>query len=144
MNKIRFKFISLILVIFLAVFIVGCAWLKESGKKLWGSSTQALEKARSQGKAQVFECSLSACFDECLNIMRDMKATVFAKDKRRGVLIAMDFKVKDVIDTTELGIFFTKSENLTKVEITSLNPVLIDEVGPKILSGLEKKFSIVN
>ncbi len=126
------------------ILLIGCVSLQEVGKKLWGSSTEALEKARPQGKSQTFECSLSNCFDEGLKIIDSLEATVFKKDKRAGYIVAMNFQVKDVIDTTELGIFFTNNENSTKVEITSLNPGLVEAVAPEFFSRLKEKFPVVN
>jgi hypothetical protein len=139
------KVISLNIVIFvLAGFLVGCACLKESGKKVWGSSTQALDKEREKGKQEEFSCSLSDCFDACLNVLDKLnsldntKVTVFEKDKKAGFIVAMGFK--KAIDTTEVGIYFKQDKpGKTIVQIISLNHWLLEEIAPEIFSKLKEE-----
>lgn len=136
----RLKPINLILasVISCGLLVTGCASLIEAEKKIWGSSTQALEKSRGKGKVENFDSSLSDCFDASLEVFKKEGVTVFSIDRTKGLIIAMGFP--DVVDTTQVGIFFEKAENgLTKIEITSLNPRLLQALAPVIFSDINKQ-----
>jgi hypothetical protein len=132
-----------IILVFLCLFVfIGCASLQQAGKKAWGSSTQALEAARSQGKRLDLACSQSDCFNSCLDILAELEITVFKKNSRAGYIVAMGFKA--AIDTTEVGIFFEKkSDKETMVEISCLNRRLLDSAAAEIFAELKKKFSVV-
>lgn len=141
MNSIfRYKLIipAVACVVSCGLLITGCASLREAGKKIWGSSTRALEKARGKGKAENFSCSFADCFDACLAALKEEKATVFQQDKKRGFIVAMNFEGE--IDTTEVGFFFEKVEDgITRIEITSLNPRLLGTLPPRIFSNINKQ-----
>lgn len=136
----HFKPITPILacVVFCGLLITGCSSLREAEKKMWGSSTLALEKARGKGKVESFSYSLPDCFNASREVLKKEGVTVFSVNKAKGLIIAMGFP--DVIDTTQVGIFFEKSENgLTKIEITSLNPRLLEALAPVIFSDINKQ-----
>lgn len=144
-SLLRPKSIAVLVAVFIACgcLITGCACVRETGKKIWGSSTQALEKARGKGKVENFSCSLSDCFDACLAAIKEEKATVFEKDKKRGFIVALNFL--GAIDTTEVGFFFEKGENdTTKIEITCLNPKLLVSLPPRIFSNIAKQIKTKN
>lgn len=137
--KAMFRHKLLVLVCGLSIFVVGCASLQEVGKKLWGSSTQALEKKRGSGRIAKFRCSLDECFDEVLNILKQDEAIIFKQDRDASYIVAINFE--DVIATTEVGIFFeTSHPHIATVEITSLNHRLQEQEAAYIFSELEKKF----
>lgn len=120
----------------------GCAFFQEAGKKAWGSSTQALENARSEGKSLSLACVSRDCFDACLDILKQMEAIVFQQGKQKDYIIAMNFR--GFTDTTEAGIFFDQKEDaVTTVQVSSLNPKLLESVAAEIFSGLKNKFSVV-
>jgi hypothetical protein len=60
------KFLVLLL---LASFpLGGCSSLTEFPKKIWGSSTKDLEKARETALQKTFHCSVAECFDAVLRL----------------------------------------------------------------------------
>lgn len=107
----------------------GCASVLDIPKKIWGSSTRALEAARSDASAKVFTCTPDACFDAVVAMtVDDLKAApprgrmldLFLKDIRRRRLVLM--KVPGAVDTTEVGVFFTVlDKDRTRVEVSSLS-----------------------
>lgn len=134
MKKIYVNSICLIIGFF---FFHGCASLKETGKKVWGSSIEHLEKERSRGQAQNFALSLDKCFVEAEKLITATGAQVYLKDEQKGFLAAMNFKGH--VDTTQAGIFFTRLEDAkTKVEIASMSPKLVDDVSEIIFTGLKE------
>ena len=142
-NKVGIRF--LIVIIALSVFsnlIAGCAYLQETGRKLWGSSTQALEKARVDAEIQTFRCSLSECFDTVSAILEEIDAVIFKQDRKVGCIVAINFE--GAVDTTEVGIFFeSKGNNITAVEITCLSHWLQEAIAPLIFSKLKESFPVV-
>jgi hypothetical protein len=119
------------------LFFCGCASLKETGKKVWGSSIEHLEKERSHGRVQNFALSLDRCFLEVEKLMTATGAQVYLKDEQKRFLAAMNFKGH--VDTTQAGIFFTRLEDSkTKVEVSSMSPKLVDDVSEIIFTGLKE------
>lgn len=58
------------------VLLVGCAGMagiEEVGKTVWGSSTRALEKARTQAITQEFRCPPQQCFDKVVAFVADIE-----------------------------------------------------------------------
>lgn len=51
-----------------ALAFSGCAFISEPPKKLWGSSTEALEKARTNASTQIFSCPWKECYDVVLTM----------------------------------------------------------------------------
>ncbi len=49
---------------------VGCARLVETAKVIWGSSTRALEAARSEAITKSFRCRVSECFDAVIQLTK--------------------------------------------------------------------------
>lgn len=48
----------------------GCAQLTETAKKIWGSSTTALERARVDALRKTYACSFTGCYDAVLGLAR--------------------------------------------------------------------------
>lgn len=129
------KPLKIIYLFFAFLLCSGCASLNETGKKIWGSSIAHLEKARSTAKSSTFALPLDQCFLKAEKILEGRGALVYLKDRDKKYLAAMNFK--GYVDTTEVGIFFTKiKDSLTQVEVTSLSPRLADEVANIVFSGL--------
>ena len=117
-------------------FVSGCVSLKETGKQIWGSSISHLECARSEGKSQEIPLSLAESFQKTEKILKGMGATVYLKDEK--YMAAMNFQGH--VDTTEVGIFFTKiEERLTRVEVASMSPELVQQVADILFAGLKEK-----
>ena len=61
---------------FLISCIVGCAHLAEVPKEIWGSSTKALEEARSVSESKTYLGSVDQCLNRVLEIANDKKLEV--------------------------------------------------------------------
>ncbi|HAJ57828.1 MAG TPA: hypothetical protein DCL35_08750 [Candidatus Omnitrophica bacterium] len=119
-----------------ALFLNGCASLKERGKQVWGSSIEHLEKERSQGRAQDFALGIDECFLKVEELIADTDAQVYLKDRDKRYMAVMNFK--GYVDTTQVGIFFTGSGPArTKIEVASMSPRLVDDVSEMIFEGLK-------
>lgn len=131
------KLIKLTLSMFLFGVFAGCATVGETGKKIWGTSIAHLEAARPDGKSEKINLTLQECFDRTEKILNNMSAVIYPKDKDKRYLVAMNFKGH--VDTTQVGIFFTKIEDqLTQVEVASMSPSLVDEVAALLFPELKK------
>jgi len=109
--------------------------MKETGKKLWGSSIEFLQNARDKGKSQIFSFSYDACFAGVEQILLDAEASVYLDNKPEGYIVAMNFKGH--VDTTQAGIFFTDlGDGRTKIDVSSLSPQLVLQVSEMIYDGL--------
>jgi len=119
-------------------------------KTLWGSSTRALEKARIDGINQTFNCSFEECFEAVLSLGRNEDIAepvsgekaydVFIKDWLKSHIIVMG--VKGNIETTEVGIFFSRrGSDSTNIEISSLSSSAKRKVSEAVFKELELRFS---
>lgn len=98
----------------------GCARVQETAKVIWGSSTRALDEARSESISKVFECNYDDCFREVLKIAELEEFEIFIKDKFNKHIVFMG--IKGSVDTTEVGVFFSEIDGqAVKIEITSLS-----------------------
>ncbi len=149
----------------------GCAALKEEAKKLWGSSTQALEEARNESLKASFSCPWETCFDSVVRYAnvetqqvldekinaekmnqpdnpadeQTVKAKnfeVFLEDRRRRIIVLMG--VPGSVNTTEVGVFFTPLENATTaVEVSSLSTSAKIKAADILFSQLGKEFQVI-
>lgn len=128
----------------LCLFFNGCA-TKELFRQFLGTSTKALEKAKSQGVSKIYNYKKDACFKGILAVLKNMDAYVYVKNEQESVIKVMDLRKNlysdtKEIDTTELGIFFEKQDlNKTKITITSLSSILLNEYSQKIFDNLDKE-----
>lgn len=141
------KYLIVMLVLLFGVFLVsGCSYIKDIPKNIWGSSTRALENARGDALQKEFKCEFDACFDAVLSLTRayvppkiieaeedeeeeeeEEEDTIsvfngfalFIKDRAKKHIVVMG--VPGSINTTEVGIFFTKLDNAVRVEVSSLS-----------------------
>jgi hypothetical protein len=119
------------------IFLVGCASLREAGKKLWGSSIEHLESARPEGMRQEFSLTVPEAFAATEKALRDSGAQVYLKDRRQRYLAAMNFTGH--VDTTQAGVFFDPMPGGdTQVEVASLSPILTGKVAGLVFPALEK------
>lgn len=54
----------------LFLLVSGCAQITETAKKVWGSSTSALERARTDALSKTYTCSFTECYDAVLGLAR--------------------------------------------------------------------------
>ena len=115
----------------------GCATLKELPKKVWGSSTQALEQARAEGVSNTFSLDYETSFNKVIEILKKMDCYIHIKNKKRHLIVAMKFQGPD--DTTEVGIFFReKDPQVTEIELSCLSSSLLNYASEKIFSMMDK------
>lgn len=117
----------LFLCVFSAIVLAGCAHIKEGAKKIWGSSIEHLEKARSEARVLSVNAPLSRVFPGSSVALKEKGAVVYLKGNDQEYLAAMNFP--GYVDTTQVGLFFTGQEGqATKIEVASLSPRLALEV----------------
>ena len=106
----------IILLTICLIIVSSCAQLTETGKTLWGSSTRVLEDARVDAISKSYVCSFDECFDAVLSLARDEQSyepvsnqkifDVFMKDRIKAHIVVLG--ITGNIDTTEVGIFFSR------------------------------------
>ncbi|MFH1359451.1 MAG: hypothetical protein ABIJ41_00245 [Candidatus Omnitrophota bacterium] len=127
------------LVLIVCLSLTGCAHITEFTKKLWGSSTEALEEARIDAERRIFQCKDLDCFDQVLQIAEEEELTVFIQDRKKSMIVLMG--IPEVIDTTEIGVFFLGlGETETKVEISSLSQNAKNKASDLIFMRLAESF----
>ncbi|PIU42193.1 MAG: hypothetical protein COS99_01440 [Candidatus Omnitrophica bacterium CG07_land_8_20_14_0_80_42_15] len=125
----------IIAVIVLTFPVSGCGMLIDWTREGAGYPAMELMSARKDALKQSFDISYDQGFERALNTLDQMKATVYAKNKKERYIVAM--KIKGCIDTTEVGIFFSEeSPNKLSVEIFSKSPKAKNIVSIKIFSEL--------
>lgn len=139
-----------VIFLFLACLVAGgCAQVTETAKVIWGSSTRALEEARTDAMAKTYRCSLDDCFDAVAGLARHGKTDepahegffdIFIKDRNRRHIVVMG--IAGNVDTTEVGIFFTQPALTTvKLEISSLSSSAKRKVARAVFEELDSRFS---
>lgn len=131
----------------LLLALTGCAGVCETAKKVWGSSTQALEEARVDGISKVYNCTFDECFEAALSLDRNNESLksktlkfyeVFIRDRIKSLIIVMG--IEGNVDTTEVGIFFSRlSPQMTKIEISSLSTTAKEKVARAVFAELESR-----
>ena len=134
------------------LFLWGCSPIAETVKKVWGSSTQALENARSESVSKVYSCDFDQCFDAVLSLGRNepkLKSTnkkffdIFLKDPVKGHIVVMG--ILGNVNTTEVGIFFTPvSDRVVKLDISSLSTTAKEKVAKAVFDELNLHFSEIH
>jgi hypothetical protein len=65
-----FRLINYLFLGFLFLLTPGCAQVTETTKKIWGSSTAALEHARADGLRKTYTCSFTECYEVVIGLAR--------------------------------------------------------------------------
>ena len=112
----------------------GCASLWDAPKNILGYSTREMEEARATSSYLVYQTDLKSAFDAVADIVTDKSLYVHIKDELRGMIVVMN--VPGVVDTTEVGIFFTAQENGVKVEVSSRSTPAKKAVALMLFSAL--------
>ena len=136
------------LILLVSLPLCSCAPVAETTKTLWGSSTRALENARTEAISKIYSCTIDECFDGALSLGRnyenlkpinDKFYDVFLQDRIKSHMVVMG--IKGNVNTTEVGIFFSQiSETKTKIEITSLSSNAKQKVADALFEELDFKF----
>jgi len=156
MRKIKTTIFSIIIL----SFINGCGLAKETAKTVIGSSTRALEQARSDAISKTYYCSYSDCFNAALGLGRkEISAKPWiakSTDPDNGVFDVMmqDLYAKPPyivvigitgnVDTTEVGIFFKRvTQDTIRIDITSLSSIAKRKVAQWVFESLDKNFKFI-
>ncbi|MFA5088967.1 MAG: hypothetical protein WC552_08060 [Candidatus Omnitrophota bacterium] len=162
------KSILIFFLVMSAVSLSSCAFLTETAKVIWGSSTRALEKARVNALTRTFQCSYDDCFDRVLSLScspadsakekaqeddawegegaaqegKRRQFDAFIKNKAKGLIVVIG--IPGSIETTEVGIFFSVvDENAVKVEVSSLSTPAKQKAADLIFTELALYYSEV-
>jgi len=126
----------------LVFFLYGCGHITEFTKQIWGSSTKAVEGARSDASVKSFNCDYEACFDAVVKIAKENEVNIFINEKKKSRLVLMG--IPGAVDTTEVGVFFlTFNPQETKIEISSLSLLAKEKAAEIIFKDLSEQFSAV-
>ncbi len=124
--------------IFCVLIYSGCATLEEAAKGIAGISTRELEKNRINAVKKVFAYGYDDCHSKVSEILKDIKAYVYAEDKKNN-LIAVYISESD---TTPVGVYLKKIDEFnTQVEISSPSTFGKEFISNGVFSGLEKQVS---
>ncbi|MFH1507455.1 MAG: hypothetical protein ABIG46_03360 [Candidatus Omnitrophota bacterium] len=128
MYKIKFCFFSAII-----CFLTGCAIVRDMPRGLAGLSTRAVENAREDALASVFDYDYDTCYKKTVDILVQIQAYVYARPAKKDMLAIY----VSSSDTTEVGIFFAKvGQNKTRVEISSLSTPAKERLSKRIFAML--------
>jgi hypothetical protein len=142
------KVFEFILMLSILLSVEGCAQTTETAKVIWGSSTRALEDARTEAISKTHNSSFNDCFNGVLSLARNEGSQplnkkvfeIFQKDFIKGVIVVMG--IKGNVETTEVGIFFMEhGPQMTKVEISSLSRSAKEKVAEAVFAELDRRFN---
>ena len=143
------KILKNFFIVALGILLAGCAEIKDIPKVIWGSSTLALEKARTNAIRQTFHCRFEECFDAVVSLEYKVKSKellsdgvfdIFIKDRKKGYLVVMGIQGSE--RATEVGIFFIKvNPQSVKIEISSLSHIAKEKAAESIFTALASKFA---
>ncbi len=141
-NSRRFAFNFLLFLSLIILSSSGCAQIAEPFKTIWGSSTRALNNARSEAITKTYKGSFNEAFKTVLEIAAIQKWEVFIKNRSKRVIVVMG--IKGNVNTTEIGIFFDElKDGLIKIDVSSLSSTAKMKVAEAIFTELSKQFTEV-
>ncbi|MBF0479072.1 MAG: hypothetical protein HQL26_06280 [Candidatus Omnitrophica bacterium] len=162
----------IIMLALISMALSACSSIQEAGRKVWGTSTTYLDPSRCEALSKTYTCAYDDCYDAVLSlsnvvveqlknapketnqILKGIKTkpsvlihagnpfSVFQEDRLRGIIVLMD--VPGQVDTTEIGVFFTKYSGTkdVKLEITSLSTMARNKAAQAIFNLLDSKFPV--
>lgn len=153
--KSMFKPTMFILATTILVTSFGC----EITKKIIGTSTDSIEKARINAISKVYHCNHTDCFNAVLSLTRRqpsgkpwrIKPTtpdegvfdVFLKDRYAPSPYIIVMGISGSVDTTEVGVFFDRQTKKTiKIDISSLSSIAKRKVAELVFKELDEQFEI--
>jgi hypothetical protein len=136
----RFKIDSLVISLFLLVFVAaGCAGLKEGKKGFLGVSTKILEEKRSEAEILQISCDYFTCYQKVFDKLEETQSYVYAKQED---LIAVYLSSTN---TTPVGIFFKELDRQkTQLEISSPSSNARKLIKKRLLSAFEKEVEVTS
>ncbi len=118
-----------------AVFLGGCAGIKEGAKGFLGISTKAIEDSRKSAMAKTFNYNFDLCYDKTVRVLKNMGAYIYDKDSDRKMVA---FYISQE-DTTVVGVFFTALDaNSTRLEVASPSTYGKELIAKRLFSALDK------
>ncbi len=132
------------IILLIAVLIVsaGCAGGTEVVKKLWGSSTESLEKARSEATAKTYYSPYWDVVKGAKEVVLKKGYVIFKEDDIKGYFVLMG--IKGSVNTTEVGVFFVEeNDHQTRVEVSSLSTNAKRIVSKNVFHGLDIHFGLL-
>ncbi|NTV28507.1 MAG: hypothetical protein HGA80_00305 [Candidatus Omnitrophica bacterium] len=126
-------------VVLVAFMVCGCAAVVDAPRNIIGFSMRDIEDVRGQSIYQSYNCELDKCFSAAIYIAEDKKLQVFMKDERRFVLVLMG--VPGVVDTTEVGLFFSAIDKGVRVEVASRSSQARRIVARMIFGEMDNRFT---
>lgn len=126
-------FMGILVFVFCLLNFIGCATIMEGAKGIAGLSTKSLEDARKNASTQTFKCDYQSCYNKTLEILKEMAAYVYVRDKKKN-LIAIYVSTED---TTPVGLFFKEIDaNNTQIEVSSPSTSAKEYIATKVFSKL--------
>ncbi len=126
----------------------GCSFVVETSKRIWGSSTKALEKAQVDGITKDIQCSFDQCYEAILSLDRkhfDGRTIeagffdVFIKDPVNAHIVVMG--IEGNVKTTKVGIFFSRhSQGVLTINVSSLSSSAKRKVAEVVFKELKFRF----
>lgn len=131
---------KIFIILLLVLALTGCASVKDVSRNFIGISTDELEAGKTDSIYQVYPCEVSACFDAVIDIARENKYYIFMKDEVRGLIVLMN--IPECVDTTEVGVFFTRlsREQGVKIELSSRSSPAKKTVAKVLFSEMNDLF----
>lgn len=112
-----------LILVFMVMTVSSCSFLsvpQEVMKTLWGSSTRALEEARTSAVVKTYDTAYGECFHYAMKVSDANQWVIFKKDEIKGFMILLN--IPGCVDTTEVGVFFVRlSARKTRIEVSSLS-----------------------
>jgi hypothetical protein len=130
------------IVLFLTVSGCGVARNgKEVAQTIWGSSTRALENARSQAIAKTYDKNYWDVMNRTLAACKKRGYSIFKKDEVKGYLVLIG--IKGAVNTTEVGAFFVEiNDSQTRLEFSSLSTNAKRLVAKAVFHDLDVDFGL--
>lgn len=117
------------LVLFLAIFLTGCAEIKEAGRGVAGISTKVLEEHKKDAIIKIFDFDYNTCYLKIKEFLVRRGSYIYTEDAKQR-LIAVYVSAED---TTPVGLFFKEiSPASTQVEVSSASTYAKEFIANKI------------
>ena len=127
---------GMIFSVLLAAGLCGCSTVTDIGRGFAGTSTRELERGRKEALTQTFSCDVSGCYDETRQILKNIKAYVYAGDKASEMIACYVSEE----DTTPVGIFFVpEASGKTRIEVSSPSTPAKESIARQVFDELGKK-----
>ena len=123
----------------LKIFAISSITALFAGCAILGSDVKGLRDIK-EAHVKVFDKDISGCYELTAKALKKWEAVRF-QQRKDDYIVAMEFEkvFRSCINTTELGIFFTRTApHQTEVKITSLNYSLSQFISQQLFNYIEK------